>query len=140
MAAKGGSSAGARTAAAERQQQVILLRIRGVSFGAIAKQLGIAKPSAYALYKKALKLVPKADIEELRKLESERIADIRQRLGQAGRAPGPEGPDENNPAPDRRNGVADRAGDSAQSPRGDAVRDRRADRGARPILRPPASV
>lgn len=62
-------------ASAERQRQVILLRIRGIAFDAIGKQIGITKQSAYALFKKALKLVPKADVEELRKLEAERIAD-----------------------------------------------------------------
>jgi hypothetical protein len=36
--------------------------------------------SAHALYKKALKLTPKAEVEEMRKLEAERIADLRQRL------------------------------------------------------------
>jgi hypothetical protein len=59
---------------------VVLLRIRGIAFDAIGKQLGMTKQSAFALYKKALKLTPKADVEELRKLEAERIADLRQRL------------------------------------------------------------
>lgn len=80
-------------ASAERQRQVILLRIRGIAFDAIGKQIGITKQSAYALYKKALKLVPKADVEELRKLEAERIADIRQRLwGRLAGRPDPKDP------------------------------------------------
>jgi hypothetical protein len=91
--AKGSNTPEARVAAAEHQQQVILLRIRGVSFGAIGKQLGLSKPAVFKLYKKALKLVPKADIEELRKLEAERIADIRQRLwGRLAGRPDPSDP------------------------------------------------
>ena len=78
--AKGGSSPEARLKAAERQRQVVLMRVRGVPFEAIGKQLGFSKVAAYKLYKKALKTTPKADIEELRKLEAERIADLRQRL------------------------------------------------------------
>jgi hypothetical protein len=78
--AKGGSSPQARIAAAEHQRQVVLLRIRGLPFEAIGRQLGFSKVAAYKLYKKALKATPKADIEELRKLELERIADLRQRL------------------------------------------------------------
>jgi len=70
-----------------------LLRIRGIAFDAIGKQIGITKQAAYVLYKKALKLVPKADIDELRKLESERIADIRQRIwGRLAGRPDPNDP------------------------------------------------
>jgi hypothetical protein len=43
------------------------LRIRGVSFGAIGKQLGLSKNAAFKLYKKALKQVPEAELKELRK-------------------------------------------------------------------------
>jgi hypothetical protein len=57
-----------------------LLRLRGIAFEAIGKQLGMTKQAAHLLYKKALKLTPKADVEEMRKLEAERIADLRQRL------------------------------------------------------------
>jgi hypothetical protein len=78
--AKGGSSAAARLAAAEHQRQVVALRIRGTSFQMIGKQIGISKVAAFKLYKRALKTTPKADLEELRKLEAERIADLRQRL------------------------------------------------------------
>ena len=71
-------------AAAERQRQVVLRRIRGVTFEAIGKQLGIARPSAFKLYKKALKLTPKANVEEMRKLEAERIADRLRGRGRSG--------------------------------------------------------
>ena len=77
--AKGGSSPEARIAAAERQRQVVQMRIRGVPFEAIGKQLGISGVAAHKLYKKAMNKTPKADIEELRKLEAERIADLRHR-------------------------------------------------------------
>jgi hypothetical protein len=78
--AKGGSSPEARIAAAERQRQVVQMRIRGVPFEAIGKQLGISGVAAHKLYNKALKMTPKADIEEMRKIEAERLADLRQRL------------------------------------------------------------
>src|SRR5271167_1179298 len=69
------------------------LRIRGIPFEAIGKQIGITKVSAYLLFKKALKATPKADVEELRKLEAERIADIRQRLwGRLAGRPDPNDP------------------------------------------------
>jgi transposase len=77
---KGGSSAAARIAAAERRRQVVALRIRGLPYQTIGKQLGISKNAAYKHFKSALKEIPKADREELRKLEAERIADLRQRL------------------------------------------------------------
>jgi hypothetical protein len=51
--------------AAEHQRQVVLLRIRGIAFEAIGKQLGITKQGAHKLYQQALHLTPKADIEEL---------------------------------------------------------------------------
>ena len=43
----GGSSPEARLAAAEHQRQVVLLRIRGIAFDAIGKQLGMTKQSAH---------------------------------------------------------------------------------------------
>ena len=57
-----------------------MLRLRGIAFEANGKQLGMTKQAAHLLYKKALKLTPKADVEEMRKLEAEPIADLRQRL------------------------------------------------------------
>jgi hypothetical protein len=70
--AKGGRTPEARLAAAEHQRQVVLLRIRGITFDAIGKQLGMTRQAAHLLYKRALKLTPKADVEEMRKLEAER--------------------------------------------------------------------
>lgn len=78
--AEGGSSLQARIAAAEHQRQVVLMRIRGVPYEAIGRQLGISKVAAFKLCQKALNTTPKANIEEMRKLEAERIADLRQRV------------------------------------------------------------
>jgi hypothetical protein len=74
------SDPASRILAAERQRQVVLLRIRGIDFTTIGKQIGITKQSTRSLYQKALNLIPKADLEEMRKLEGERIADLRQRV------------------------------------------------------------
>jgi len=78
--AKVGKTPEARRLAAEHQQQVIMLRIRGLSFSEIGRQVGVTKQASFLLYKKALKLIPKADLEELRKLEAERIVDLRKRV------------------------------------------------------------
>jgi sulfopyruvate decarboxylase TPP-binding subunit len=69
--ATGGNTPEARLAAAEHQRHFVLMRIRGNAFDAIGKQLGMTRQAAHLLYKKALKLTPKAD-EEMRKLEAER--------------------------------------------------------------------
>jgi len=91
---KGGSSAAARIAAAETRRQVVALRIRGLSYQAIGKQLGISKAAAHKHFKNALKEIPKADREELRMLEAQRIADLRQRLW--GDLAGKPNPDDSN--------------------------------------------
>jgi hypothetical protein len=59
---------------------VVQLRIRGLTFEAIGKRLNLTRQAAHLLYKRALNLTPKADVEEMRKLEAERIADLRQRI------------------------------------------------------------
>ena len=76
--------------------------MRGVAFEAIGKQIGITKQAAHLLYKKALKLTPKADVEEMRKLEAERIPDLRQRLwSELGGRPDPNDPTKTiRPAPE----------------------------------------
>jgi len=43
MAVKSGKTTEARLAAAEHERQVLLLRIRGLAFDAIGKQLGMTK-------------------------------------------------------------------------------------------------
>jgi hypothetical protein len=75
-----GASPEIRQAAAERQRQVMQLRIRGITFEAIGRQLGCSRIIAFKVYRKALRAIPKADVDEYRKLEAERIADLRQRI------------------------------------------------------------
>ena len=58
--AKGGSTPEARIAAAEHRRQVVLMRIRGVPFEAIGRQLGFSKVAAYKHYKSALEATPRA--------------------------------------------------------------------------------
>jgi hypothetical protein len=79
--ARRGANPEAQLLAAERQRQVVQLRLRGLSFESIGKQLGgISKQAAHKLCKTALRLIPKPDVEELLKLEVERIADLRSRI------------------------------------------------------------
>ena len=58
-----------RQLAAERQRQVVQLRIRGISFEAIGKQLGFSRHVAFKQYRRPLRLIPAAGVDELRKLE-----------------------------------------------------------------------
>jgi hypothetical protein len=46
----------------------------------LANSWGISKAAAHKHFKNALKEIPKADREEMRQVEAERIADLRQRL------------------------------------------------------------
>ena len=75
-----GASAEVRQAAAERRRQVTQLRRSGLTFEAIGKQLGFSRHIAYKHYRRALQIIPKAGVDELRKLEGERIADVRWRI------------------------------------------------------------
>ena len=88
MARGPGASPEVRQRAAERQQRVLQLRIRGLSFDAIGKQLGCSAQIAFKVYRKALRAIVHPAVEELRALEAERIADLRQRIWSelAGRA------------------------------------------------------
>jgi len=78
--ARPGASPEVRQKAAERQRQVLQLRLRGLSFDAIGKQLGCSQQIAFKVYRKALRAIVHPAVEELRKLEAERIADLRQRI------------------------------------------------------------
>ena len=69
-----------RQRAAERQRAVMQLRIRGLSFDAIGKQIGCSQHIAFKVYRKALRAIVHPAVEEFRKLEAERIADLRQRI------------------------------------------------------------
>jgi hypothetical protein len=48
---------------------VLQLRIRGLSFDAIGKQLGCSQQIAFKVYRKALRAIVHPAVEELRKLE-----------------------------------------------------------------------
>jgi hypothetical protein len=78
--ARPGASPEVRQRAAERQRQVLQLRLRGLSFDAIGKQLGCSQQIAFKVYRKALRAIVHPAVDELRKLEAERIADLRQRI------------------------------------------------------------
>lgn len=50
------------------------MRIRGLTFEAIGNQLGCSRIVAFKVYRKALKAIVQPAVEEMRKLEGERIA------------------------------------------------------------------
>jgi hypothetical protein len=97
VAARGATSE-VRERAAERQRQVIVLRIRGISFESIGRQLGFSKQVAHKLFNRALKALPSSvNAASLKRLEDERIAEMRARLwselsGREARKPDPENP------------------------------------------------
>ena len=68
--ARPGASPEVRQKAAERQRQVLQLRLRGLSFDAIGKQLGCSQQIAFKVYRKALRAIVHPAVEELRKLEA----------------------------------------------------------------------
>lgn len=80
----GGGNRNSREAivqARERERQVVQLYIRGLTWMEIARQLGLKGESgARMAFDRAVKRIPKADIELMRKLEGERITDLRRRL------------------------------------------------------------
>jgi len=88
------SSRAATFAARERERNVVELCLRGATFEQIGRQLNIDRSTAYKAWDRALKRLPKADVEAMRKMESERIRDLRFRIWNelAGR------PDPNDPA------------------------------------------
>ena len=68
-------------AARERERQVIQLYIRGATFAQIAQQLGLGGESgARMAWNRALKRLPAADVEAMRKLSEERIQQMRQKI------------------------------------------------------------
>jgi hypothetical protein len=56
------------------------MRIRGATFEIISKTLKISRPRAHQIYQDYLRKIPSDAIEEHRKIELERIADLRARL------------------------------------------------------------
>jgi hypothetical protein len=85
-------------AARERERQVVQLVIRGLAWGEIARQLGMGDEStARKAFNRAIRRFPPADVELLRKLQSERLNDSRRRLyselaGRQEQVPDPEHP------------------------------------------------
>jgi hypothetical protein len=64
---------------AERQSHVMQLRMRGLSFEAISKQIDCSPQAASKLFRRALERIPKTDVKSLRSIDALRIADLRRR-------------------------------------------------------------
>ncbi len=88
----------ARVATLERERNVLQLYIRGLTWLEIARQLGLgAESSAQSVFKRVLRRIPPADIDTMRKLEGERITDMRRRIwselaGRQEQVPDPDNP------------------------------------------------
>jgi hypothetical protein len=54
----------AKLAAAQREEQIVALRLRHVPFAAIGRQLGISRIGAYKTFHKAIRANTKEDIQE----------------------------------------------------------------------------
>jgi DNA-binding CsgD family transcriptional regulator len=67
------SSRTATFAARERERNVVELCPRGATFEQIGRQLNIERSTAYKAWQRALKRMPTADVETLRKAQSERL-------------------------------------------------------------------
>jgi hypothetical protein len=105
---------------AARERQVVQLYIRGLTWGEIARQLSLnGESGARMAFNRAIKRIPPADVELLRKLEGERISDLRRRIwsefaGRHEHLPDPNAPGEMKtvtvrPDIDQVNGLIDRA-------------------------------
>ena len=88
------SSRSATFATRERERNVVELCLRGATFEQIGRQLNIDRSTAYKAWQRALKRLPSADVETLRKTQSERLQRMRGKVWTeiAGRA------DPNNPS------------------------------------------
>jgi hypothetical protein len=84
--------------ARQREQQVVQLFIRGLTWLEIARQLGYGEESgARKAFTRAVKRFPAKDVELLRNLQSERMTDSRRRIyselaGREMEVPDPENP------------------------------------------------
>jgi hypothetical protein len=65
---------------AERAREIVDMRIRGATFEIISKTLKISRPRAHKIYQDYLRKILRSAIEQHRKFELERIADLRARL------------------------------------------------------------
>ena len=88
------SSRSATFAARERERNVVELCLRGATFEQSADNSTIDRSTAYKAWQRALKRLPSADVETLRKTQSERLQRMRGKVWTeiAGRA------DPNNPS------------------------------------------
>jgi hypothetical protein len=66
-------SAAAKAAAAQREEQIVALRLRHVSFAAIGRQLGVSKVACIKAFYKALRANTKTDIQTIHRTE---LADL----------------------------------------------------------------
>jgi hypothetical protein len=71
------SSHAAIVIARQREQTIISLYARGARVSQIARQLSLPDPTVRSALKRALYRLPKADVVALRKLQAERIQDMR---------------------------------------------------------------
>jgi hypothetical protein len=74
------SSRSATFAARERERNGVELCLRGATFEQIGRQLNIERSTAYKAWQRALKRLPNADVETLRKAQSERLQRMRGKL------------------------------------------------------------
>jgi len=65
----------------ERERSVVQLYIRGLTWLEIARQLGLeTEGGALHVFHRAVKRMPPGDVELMRKMEGERITDMRRRI------------------------------------------------------------
>jgi len=73
-------SRSATFAARERERNVVELCLRGATFEQVGRQLNIERSTAYKAWQRVLKRLPTADVETLRKAQSERLQRMRRKL------------------------------------------------------------
>jgi hypothetical protein len=66
-------SSAAKAASVQREEQIVALRLRHVSFAAIGRQLGISPVAAFKAFHKALRANTKTDIQTVHRTE---LADL----------------------------------------------------------------
>jgi hypothetical protein len=102
----------------ERERSVVQLYIRGLTWFEIARQLGLeTEGGARHVFHRAVKRMPPGDVEFMRKMEGERITDMRRRIWSelAGR-PDPVDPTKTiRPGPSLMMEILDRAGAGARA-------------------------
>jgi hypothetical protein len=74
------SSRAATIAVRERERNIVALYVRGGSFAQIARQLGADESTVRKAWHRALKRLPKPDVDAMRLMASERIAAMRQKI------------------------------------------------------------